>query len=280
MRGRISGNRMLTAASLATRTLIVIFMLVPAVAILVMSFSNDQQLAFPPTSWGVAQYYGFAISDVWKGALWKSFQVALPACLIALLIGLPAVIALNRSRLPLKGVVTGLGLAPLVLPGVAYAVAMYTLTVRLGILGNFWTLVLADAMLVVPFVIVVLTAAIARVPRELELVAMSLGASRSRAVLGVTVRLLLPGIVAAGVLAFITNFDEAVFVNFIAGPELVTLPKAIFESLRTGLDPVITAIAAVLMLLTAGSMLIVSLLTRDRTHSSPPTGHQAPSRRQ
>jgi ABC-type spermidine/putrescine transport system permease subunit II len=139
------------------------------------------------------------------------------------------------------------GLAPLVVPAVAYAVAMYGFLSQIGIIGTYWGLVFADTMLVLPFVVIVVEASLSRIPRDLELVAMSLGASRTRAMVGITIRLLWPAIAAAFLLCFITNFDEAVFVNFLSGPGMITLPKAVFSSLRTGLDPSITAVATCLM---------------------------------
>jgi ABC-type spermidine/putrescine transport system permease subunit II len=125
---------------------------------------------------------------------------------------------------------------------------MYGFLAQIGILGSYWGLVFADCMLVIPFVVIVIESSLSRIPRDLELVAMTLGASRSRAIVGITLRLLLPAIAASFILCFITNFDEAVFVNFLSGPGLTTLPKAIFNSLRTGLDPSITAVATVLMI--------------------------------
>jgi ABC-type spermidine/putrescine transport system permease subunit II len=90
---------------------------------------------------------------------------------------------------------------------------------------------------------------------------MTLGASRTRAWIGISLRLLLPTILSGALLAFLTSFDEAVFASFLSGPGLITLPKAIFDSVRLGVDPVITAIATLLMLFTA---LVLAVATRLR----------------
>jgi ABC-type spermidine/putrescine transport system permease subunit II len=165
------------------------------------------------------------------------------------LIGVPAAVGLQRTSLPQRGLIRSLGMAPLVVPGVAYAVALYDFFSQIQLIGSYWGLVLADTMLVLPFVVILVEAALLRVPKDLELVAMSLGASRSRAVIGITLRLVRPAILSAFLLAFVSNFDEAVFVNFLAGAGLNTLPKTIFGSLRTGLDPSITAVATSLMVI-------------------------------
>jgi ABC-type spermidine/putrescine transport system permease subunit II len=117
-------------------------------------------------------------------------------------------------------------------------------------------------MLAIPVMLVVCTAALSRIPAELELAAMVAGASRARAWLGVTVPLLAPAILAGMVLAFMTSFDEAVFVNFLGGAGLETLPKAILDSVRFGLEPVIAAIATLLMAATSVAMLLAARLAR------------------
>jgi ABC-type spermidine/putrescine transport system permease subunit II len=181
---------------------------------------------------------------------------------IAVAIGVSAALALQRTGLPLRGLFRAVGLAPLVVPGVAYAVALYAALSRFQLVGTFWGLAVADCMLVIPLVLVIVEAALLRLPKDLELAAMSLGASRGRALTGITLRLLQPAIIAAFVLAFIANFDESVFVNFLAGPNLTTLPKGVFESLRTGLDPSIAAVATSLMVVTTGLVVLAYVLRR------------------
>jgi ABC-type spermidine/putrescine transport system permease subunit II len=246
------------------RVVLIVFMLIPAAVVAVLSFSNETTLAFPPHKWGLLQYRTFFGSSYWMGAVVKSFSIGIPVALLDLLIGVPAAYAITRSKMPGRGVLRTVGLAPLVLPGVAYAVAMYTFFIQVHLVGQTIGLILAHVIIGIPFVIIITTASLARIPAELELVAMTLGASRPRAVAGITVRLLLPAIGAAFIFAFITSFDEATFVNFVGGPGLITLPKAIFDSIRTGLDPVITAIATILMVMTGLIMTIATYLRSDR----------------
>jgi ABC-type spermidine/putrescine transport system permease subunit II len=230
-------------------TLVGVFMTIPAVTIVVMSFAGGTNLIFPPTSWGLEQYHTALTNGVWIPAVIESLKLGIPVSVLALAVGLPASLALQRSRLPMSGLVRLFGIAPLVVPAVAYAVAMYGFLAQIGMLGSYWGLVFADCMLVIPFVVIVIESSLLKISRDLELVAMTLGASRRRAIVGITLRLLMPAIAASFLLCFITNFDEAVFVNFLAGPGLTTLPKGIFDSLRTGLDPSITAVATCLMIL-------------------------------
>lgn len=259
------GSSVLQGLSLALRVVVVTFMLTPVILVAVLSFSNEKLLTFPPDVWGTNQYRSFFASDYWLSAIGTSLWIALQASLIALVVGTLAVLGAHRSRLPLKTLVLGLGLAPLILPVTAYAVALYVFFTETHMLGSMYGLVFADAVLVLPFVVIVVTAGIMGIPRELELVAMTLGASRTRAQVGITVRLLMPALVSAFALCFVFSFGEAVLVNFLAGPDLVTLPKGIFESLRTGADPAITAIATVLVFATGILMAIASYPRRAQS---------------
>ena len=242
--------------------LLVVFLFVPVVIVVMLSFSNATVLQFPPDQLGLRQYVAFAQSPYWTSSVVKSLTIAFPTALVATLVGMPAVFAFNRTRLPFREGLELAGLAPFLLPGVAYAVALYAMYAQFHIVGTTVGLILADSVIALPYVVVIVGAGIKRVPPDLELVAMSLGASRARALIGITFRLTLPAILAAFVLAFLAAFDEATFVNFVGGPDLVTLPKAIFDSLRLGVDPLITGIATILMALTGITMMLAVWLRR------------------
>ena len=233
-----------------------LFMIAPAILVVVLSFSGHSKLVFPPQHWGLRQYAALAGSQYWLQSIVMSFKVAIPTAILATLIGVPASIALERSRMKGKSVLRMLGIAPIVLPGAAYAVALYLFYAQFHILGSFWGVVLAEVTIAVPFVILIVGAGLRRISADLELVAMSLGASRLRATLGITVRLLVPSIAASLVLAFVTVFDELVLINFVGGGQIITLPKAIYDSFRTGTEPLITAIATLSMVVTGVLMLI------------------------
>lgn len=262
LRSQIAVSTLLRWLSFALVLLLIVFLFVPVVVVVMLSFSNATVLQFPPDQFGLRQYVAFFQNQYWTSSVVKSLVIALPTALVAVLVGMPAVFAFNRTRLPFREGLELSGLTPFLLPGVAYAVALYAMYAQFHIVGTTVGLILADSVIALPFVVVIVGAAIKRVPPDLELVAMSLGASRARALIGITFRLTLPAIAAAFVLAFLAAFDEATFVNFVGGPDLVTLPKAIFDSLRLGVDPLITGIATILMALTGVTMLLAVWLRR------------------
>jgi putative spermidine/putrescine transport system permease protein len=241
----------------------VVFLLGPAVLVVLLSFSGESFIAFPPRTWGLRQYAALFASDYWLNAVMLSIRVAIPAAILAVLVGLPAAMAIHRTTIPGRQALQVLGMASLIIPISAFAVAMFGVFAQLQLLGTFLGIVLAHAVLAVPLVLIVVSTAILRIPKELELVAMTLGASRFRAWRDITMRLLLPATVAAFLFAFVTSFDEAVLINFLGGPGLVTVPKAIFDSVRFGIDALITAIATLLFVMTA-LVAIVSLKLEAR----------------
>lgn len=228
----------------------VLFTLVPAVLVVVLSFSNEKLMIFPPREWGFRQYETLANASFWLEAVRTSFILASSAALLTLVVAVPAVIALNRGQVWGRNILTGMGLAPLILPGVAYAVAVYMVFLQVRAVGSAGWVILVYAAHAFPYVLLIVGTAINRVPKELELVAMTLGASKTRATMNITVRLLVQAMAAAFVFAFISSFDELTLIVFLGGPGLITLPKGIFNSLRTGMEPVVLAISTILMVFT------------------------------
>jgi ABC-type spermidine/putrescine transport system permease subunit II len=242
--------------------LVVIFMVAPTVIVVLLSFSSDEFIRFPPSGWGFRQYTTLASSDKWLEPLGRSLTLGIAAALVAVLVGFPAVLALYRTAAPGREAAQFLGLGPLLAPSVAYAVALYGLFADLRLLGSFAGMLVVHVTLALPFVLLITGAAIARVPRELELAALSLGASRTRAWRDITLRLLLPAVAASFIFAFVVSFDEAIVTSFLSGIGFITLPVAIFNSVRFGVDPVITAIATLLTVATALLLLVYGLLRR------------------
>lgn len=254
--------RLLVASVL---TLVVIFMIAPTVLVGILSFSSDSYITFPPHGWGGREYATLISSPTWRAPLLRSLTLAAIVAPVSVTIGLMGVLAVNRTAVPGRNALQMLAIGPLLAPGVAYAMALYTLFTRIHLLGTLMAIVLAHIALTVPFVMLITGAAITAIPRDLELAALSLGAGRLRAWIGITFRLLLPAIVASLIFAFVTSLDETVVTSFLSSVGYVTLPVAIFNSVRYGVDPVITAIATLLTLTTAGLLTTYAFIRRSPT---------------
>lgn len=255
-------DRITRVVGIALVSLAAAFLLAPALLTAVLSFSNDPYFGFPPKSWGFRQYDTLLNDATWRDALWLSVKIAVPVALISALISVPAVFAIHRSKLPGRNLIHIGGLAGIIIPISAFAVAMFGVLSDFGLLATYRGLVIANTVLAIPAMLIVVSSSLSRLPPELELAAMVTGASRFRAWMGITVRLMLPAIGGGFVLAFVASFDEAVFINFIGGPGLTTLPKAILDSARLGVNPVIMAVATLLMVATSLIMVLALRLAR------------------
>lgn len=248
---RSLGERAVGWISGALVWLTVLFMLLPPILMLLLSFSGEDHLVFPPSRWGFRQYLALIDSEYWLGAIWTSVKIAVPVAILSTLIGLGAGLAIHRSRLPGRAALSFAGITPLIVPVSAYAVALYGVFADLNLIASYVGMVIGHTVLAVPLSLILFDAAMSALKPELELVAMTLGASRRQAWSSITLRLLMPSFGASLVFAFLTSFDEAVLINFLGGGVFVTLPKGIFDAVRFGVDPLVAAISTILIALTA-----------------------------
>jgi ABC-type spermidine/putrescine transport system permease subunit II len=258
-------DRAFLALGRALLLLVVIFLIVPALVIVVSSFSTASFMQFPPHEWGLRQYEALFASSMWLETISVSFIVAVPTAIIATVVGLFGVLALHRTALPGAAIIRALAVSSLIIPISAYALALYGLFLELDLVGSYVGVILADSVQGAALSVLIMGASIERIPRELELVAMTLGASRIRASIGITVKLMRPAIITAVIFAFLSSFDEATIINFLAGATVMTLPKAIFDSVQFGTDPLITAIGTLLMAMTVGLVLVTAVVGRNPT---------------
>ncbi|UOQ58957.1 ABC transporter permease [Leucobacter rhizosphaerae] len=264
MSGALRRNeRVLRVASGFVIGFTIVLVIAPALLTILLSFSDDAAIGFPPKSWGVQNYVDLFSSTKWLDPLMLSLQLSVGGAVIALVLGVPTLLALHRSRVPFRGAIEGWSLVSMILPGAVYAVAMYGVFQQFGLNGTHVGLMLMYGILAVPMVVILGSAALRQISQELELVAYTLGARRFRALFGVTLRLVLPAMLASALMAFITGFEEAVFINFLGGPGLKTLPKAISDSVMYGSDPTITAISAILVVATSIAIALPMALSRE-----------------
>lgn len=239
-----------------------LFLVAPGVLIAVLSFSNDRAIRFPPMTWGADKYSSIVTSGHWGDPTRLSIEIALWTVAITLIIVVPAVFALGRSALPGKTGATALAIAPLIIPISAYAVGLYAVFAQFDLLSTRTGIVLSHVLQAIPLVFIVLSTSMNQIRPELEYAAMSMGASRVAAWWKVTIPMLLPAILAGAIFAFVASFTEVVFVTFLGGPRLTTLPKYIFDSIQWGVDPAIAAVATLLMVFTTLLMFSATLLRK------------------
>ena len=227
--------------------LVLILLILPTFVIIPMSFTSTSFLIFPPQgfSWQwYAEYFG---RRDWTGPTLLSFQVAASVALLSTVIATPAAIGLVRGNFWEKRLLHVIIVTPLVVPVIITGIAVYFSLSPFKLVGTPIGLILAHTVLALPRQVIVISAVVRGFDRSLELAALSLGASRLKTFWFVTLPLLSHGIAAGAVVAFVTSFDEVIITIFISGTSAVTLPRRMWDSVRLEYDPIIAAVASLLI---------------------------------
>lgn len=241
--------------------LVLLFLFLPIVVVVPMSFSAASSLTFPPTELSLRWYQSFFQDVRWLAAMRTSLLVALLSSLLALLLGSVAAYGLARGRFMGRGLIDANFMAPMIVPPVITAVALYIVFAKVGLLGTLPGLVLGHTLLGVPYVVLIMSVAIRSFDVRIEQVTLTLGASWATMFRRVLLPNLLPSAFAAWIFAFITSFDEVIVTLFVAGA-YNTIPKRMFNELVLQINPTITAIATLLIAFSLVLLTLFALLMR------------------
>lgn len=237
-----------------------IFLGLPVLIVVPMSFSGAETLAFPPPSWSLQWYESLFASPIWIEAGRNSLMLAAASSSIALIIGTLGAYAIVRGRFRGTRLFEANLIAPMVVPQIITAVALYIAFARAGILGTFGGLILGHVVLVTPYIVLVMMMAIRSFDERVEQVAVTLGASRRQVLTGIVLPNVVPSALAAWIFAFVLSFDEVVVTLFISGTHL-TIPKRMFNELLIQVNPTITAVATLLILFNILALLLLVAVT-------------------
>lgn len=249
----------------AWSALVGVFLLAPTLIVIPMSFTKGSTLEFPPKGFTLRWYRVLIDSPTWRDAAWTSAQVALLTVVLATVLGTAAALALVRRKGRGNGAITALLLSPMIVPVVILGVGTFLLFSRWHLTGTMTGLVVAHTVLAIPFVIVAVMASARTLDTTLELAAASLGANRWKTFARVTLPLIMPGVVAGALFAFITSWDEIVVAIFMTSPTMRTLPVVIWSQVRTSLDPSLAAAGTLLVAISTLALVAAQLLQRVRS---------------
>jgi putative spermidine/putrescine transport system permease protein len=228
--------------------IIIAWLVLPTLVIIPISFNDAASLNFPPKGFSLKWYENFFTDPAWLKALGNTVQIALLTTVVATSLGVLAALGLAKMKFKGKGVLENYFLMPMIVPGIVIAIGLYSMFLKLGLLGTIAGFVFAHTVLALPLVIVNVMASLAGVDPRFEQAAASLGAGRARTFFSVTLPLIVPGVTAGALFAFVTSFDEIVLSLFIQNPFLQTLPVKIFTAMTQTTDPTVAAVAVITML--------------------------------
>ena len=254
------GRDPLRTALLLFLSLVMAFMLAPIAFVLVYAFSSVSYAVFPPPGFSLQWFVKlFQQQPLFRAAL-NSLIVALTATAISLVVGTLAALGLVRYRFFGRELLRAIFLAPLIVPRIAFGVAMLIFAILLRRFGGLDSLVLAHLMVTLPFAISILSATLVAVDRSLEEAAADLGATPLQTFWKVTLPQIRTGLATSGFFAFIISWDQVETSLFLVKTDNMTLPVAMFYYLQRQQDPVIAALSTFLIGI-AVAVAIVAVLT-------------------
>ena len=201
-------------------------------------------------------------------SFWVSVRLAVLSMLVGLAIALPAAFALVRFRFRGIGLLSTFWTLPLSLPGVAIGVGMLRLLQLFYSVPTFFGLMALHVVLIIPFCISLLTASVQQLDRAQEEAAQSLGANAARRFFLITVPALAPGLVAAGIMAFLLSFGEVTVTSFLTDARTTTLPVRIYAEATFVLEATVYAVSTTMMLVTLVALVAMSrVFNVERLHA-------------
>lgn len=243
--------------------LTVVFLVGPSLVIVPMGFSSGSILEFPPPGFSLQWYEKMFTAASWTSGFANSFQVAVLTAIVSSILGTMGALGIARGRFPGKNIAGIVVLSPLVVPVVVIAIGMFALFVRWKITGSVFGLVLAHTALAVPFVVVSVTTSLRTMDRNLEMAAANLGASPTRTFRHITLPLILPGVLAGALFAFLSSWDEVVVAIFLTTTRFRTLPTVMWEQVRQVIDPTVASVATVLLVVTTVVLALALVVRRQ-----------------
>lgn len=243
-----------------------VFLLLPILVIVPLSFGDQRYLAFPEGAWSLRHYLEL-LNGAWLSSILQSLGLAVAVGVLST--GLSFMFATGiwlepRYRIVLTSVV----LLPMIVPQVVSAMSIYYLGAKVQQLDTLVGVGFGHLMMALPYSLIAMLVAYSRLDTSLYKASRSLGAG-----LWMTIRqVLMPnvrvGMAGSFFMAFIMSWEEVVVTLFTSGLNVITLPKRIWDGLRYNLDPAIAAVSTLMIFITL-IVLLVRLYRHDKNADSP-----------
>jgi putative spermidine/putrescine transport system permease protein len=242
---------------------VVCFLLLPITVIFPISLTDRSYLSLPADHLSLQYFKNFFTSADWLSSFGQSLVIALCAMAIAVFAGTLAAIGCWRLGGRVSDAMRLLMLLPIIIPTVVYALGIYRTYAELGLLGTYTGVIIAHAVTGIPYVAILVSAALADFDTRLDQAARNLGASFIQSLTLVLLPIIRPAIASGAIFAFIHSWDELLLTLFVGGRAIFTLPRRIWDGINDTLDPTMASVATVLLVITC-LMLALDLAVRRR----------------
>jgi putative spermidine/putrescine transport system permease protein len=241
---------------------VLLFLALPIVAIVPLSFTSGLELVYPMPSYSLRWYNDFFTRPEWLLSFKNSIMVGVTTTVLATVLGTLAALGLHRLKRQVQWIFSALLILPMAIPIVVAGVAFFYFYAGLGLVGTFTGLIAAHTIMAIPFVVISVRAGLIGLNPDLARAAASLGARPHRAFSRVVAPVILPAILTGALFAFAFSFDDVVIAMYLSGPEQLTLPKQMFAGIRENISPTVLAASSLMVVFSIVLMAATSLLSR------------------
>ena len=253
------GDRLGLAVLIVIAVFTLMLLSLPSIIVVAISFTEKAYIGFPPEGFTFKWYAAlFDRQQIIDSAI-TSLQVAGSVTVLALALAVPAAYSLVRGRYPGRTVVTVLTVAPQMLPGMVIGVATLFFGAYIAFRQSNTMLILALTVFCLPFAVRVVMARLALLDPNLEHASQSLGASRPRTFVQITLPQLFGSVGAAAAFVFIEAFDNLTVALFTASPRSRPLAVELYNLVQYDSSPLVAALSSLEILL---AFLIMAVLAR------------------
>jgi len=243
--------------------LLVIVLLSPLALVVLFAFTDKAISNFPITGLSFRWWREMLNFSDFSSALSNSLIIGLSVGLLAAVIGTMAALALVAMPPRRAQIVIAVMALPLMLPPLFLGVMLLVWYLFLGFGLGLSTVILSHLLFALPFVVIVVYARLASFDMRIVEAARDLGASPARAFFSVTLPVIQPVIIGAGLMAVALSIDDFILTSFTIGGGN-TLPILVMSTLRRSVTPMTNAVGTLLIALSIASTLSALALTRYR----------------
>lgn len=263
----------------ATAAAIYAFLYLPVFILILYSF-DESRLAVNWTGFTLKWYQALLADAPLQAALANSLIVAGVSVSFASVMGTFAAVGLARCHFSGRALFRGLLFLPVIVPEIAMAVSALCLFVAMGVQLSLATIIVSHVVFCVAYVALTVMGRLEGLDPHLEEAAADLGAPPAVVFARVTLPLIMPGVVAGSLLAFVLSLDDFIITQFTAGVGDTTLPLRIYSLVKFGVSPEINALSTLMIVATTGITGLAELIRRTgRTaEQNPPAAAGAAGR--
>ena len=258
--------------SIMVMALVLAFLYIPILLVVAYGFiPNGMSMSFFDASgsftgftlkWYEQIFTGHYSVNALMQSFWLSLTIATLATLISCVIGTTSALALHRWRDKLQSIHHALVYTPLIMPDILIGISLLMLFVACSMECGFWTILIAHVTFCVSYVVMTILARLQDFDDRIVEAAYDLGAGPWYTFFHVELPILMPGIVAGGLLAFTLSIDDVVITSFVNGAGTNTFPTYVSSMTKHSRNlPCVFALSTLMLIFTCVLVALSKLIT-------------------